>query len=496
MSALLYALLFLVPANLAINPGLRIRITQDGLNYANSVGVDIISTTIKNTRIPDISGEGKDIKYTLTSLIIKNFRPPNSAITLASESDLQWRAVNTGLELDGKFTYKYKKGLIKLSGHGGFNLKFSDISFNVEIQVGVNTASGKPTIRTAQCSCNSGPVKIKFSGAWSWIYNLFSGIVEKKIGDIFQSKICDIIQNVINKDAEASLETMKVEVNLGRLFTLNYKLLAAPKVTSEFIEGDFKGEIFWKSDKTEAPFSPDEMATITDTQKMVYLTLSDYVFNTWTYQAHKHELLAFNLTTQNIKNNKNVLNTTCSGICIGKLIPQIGKTFPNCTVELQMKTTEAPLTQITPGAIGVSAEGNIRLYARKLDHSLHYLFTIFAEAETSVVLTMTDGVLYGKLDKSEMKTNVTDTAIGQINEKALQFLVDSAIKTTITPKINELGAQGFPLPSTDNLQFKRSDLKLLQNTILIETDLKYIPDPTRSKTTVLKFVPRSERLSV
>ncbi|VDI47163.1 Hypothetical predicted protein [Mytilus galloprovincialis] len=73
-------------------------------------------------------------------------------------------------------------------------------------------------------------------------------------------------------------------------------------------------------------------------------------------------------------------------------------------------------------------------------------------------------------------------------DKALQFLVDSAIITTIEPMINGLGTKGFPMPSTKDLQFQQSGIKLLPNTILIETDLKYAP-----KSTVLKFVPMNER---
>lgn len=45
------------------------------------------------------------------SLDIRNFQPPRSSITLASESDLQWKATNLALEIDGNFHYKYKKGM-------------------------------------------------------------------------------------------------------------------------------------------------------------------------------------------------------------------------------------------------------------------------------------------------------------------------------------------------------------------------------------------------
>ncbi|VDH92044.1 lipopolysaccharide-binding protein [Mytilus galloprovincialis] len=376
---------------------------------------------------------------------------------------------------------------IKWSGGGSVNVKFSDISFSIGVNLGVD-GSGKPKIKAGKCSCDSGPVKVKFRGGLAWIYNLFSGKVGKIIASQFQSKMCGIIQDLIDKNAQESLSTIKVEVQLGEFLTLDYRLLAAPTVTSEYIEADLKGEIFWKSDKSEAPFTPPAMATITDNKKMVYITLSEYIFNTMTYQAHKHNILVFNLTSQNIKSKDDALNTTCTDICIGKLIPQIGKSFPNSKVELHMKSSKPPVTSITDGNLGVAAQGDIDLYARKPDKTLHHLFQIAGTGSIAVKLTINETVIHGSVEDMKIKLNVSKSSIGPVNEKALQFLVDSAIKTTITPMLNDLGTKGFPMPSTDNLKLNQFDFKLLQNTMLIETNLKYIPEPTKIKSTMCGIV--------
>ena len=60
--------------------------------------------------------------------------------------------------------------------------------------------------------------------------------------------------------------------------------------------------MFWTQNKTEAPFMPPEMATITYKAKMVYLALSDYIFNTMAYQAHQHNMLVFNITSKDVSN--------------------------------------------------------------------------------------------------------------------------------------------------------------------------------------------------
>ncbi|XP_052062863.1 lipopolysaccharide-binding protein-like [Mytilus californianus] len=471
----------------ATNPGLRLHITQNGMNYANTVAVDLISKTVRNAKIPDQSGSGHHVEYTIYGLAIKNFQLGTSSIKLSSGSDLKWATANIVLEIDGNFHYKYRWHFIKISDHGRFTVKFSGMSFSVGINAGVD-ANGRPTIKSAQCACNSGHVQFKFHGGRAWIYNTFAGKVSKAISNQFQKMMCGIVQNLIDNNAQKSLSTMKVQVKLGKLLTLDYRLMSAPKATPQFMEASLKGEILWSSNKTEAPFAPQSMAPITDSKRMVYITLSEYVFNTMFYQAHKHNMLVFNLASKNIKEKKDILNTTCSGLCIGKFIPQIGKAFPRSTVELHMLSTKPPVTNISVGVLGVRAEGNITLFARKSDKSLHYLFIIYAKASIKVNLSMANEMIHGKLYDMKILTKVTNSAIGTINDRALQFLVDSAIITTIEPMINGLGTKGFPMPSTKDLQFQQSGLKLLQNTILIETDLKYAP-----KSTVLKFVPMNER---
>ncbi|VDH95964.1 Hypothetical predicted protein [Mytilus galloprovincialis] len=101
-----------------------------------------------------------------------------------------------------------------------------------------------------------------------------------------------------------------------------------------------------------------------------------------------------------------------------------------------------------------------------------------------------NGILYGQLARSEIQTNVTDSVIGTIDEKALKFLEDDILTPYLAPMVSGLYKRGFPLPIMDNFQFVQPELKLKKNAILIETNLKYIP--RSGKSTVLRFLPQEE----
>jgi len=50
------------------------------------------------------------------------------------------------------------------------------------------------------------------------------------------------------------------------------------------------------------------MPAFNSTQKMFYIWMSDYTFNTLTYQAQKHGMLAYNLTQKDVSlDNLNTL---------------------------------------------------------------------------------------------------------------------------------------------------------------------------------------------
>ncbi|CAG2244597.1 LBP [Mytilus edulis] len=447
--------LIILASTQTVNPGLRLRITQDGLHYANKVAVDTFAKDIKRTRLEDITGNVKGVQYSLTNLIVNDLKAPKSAITLASGSDVEWRATKLGLEIDGTFKYIF----LFIKGGGDFTVKASDLSFAVGIQIGVDT-NGKPTIKTTSCDCKIGPLQIKFRGKRAWIYNILTSLASNAIATMLQKKVCEKVKDVLDKKAEEELCSFQAEVQLGEHLTLDYRLLSAPHITSEYIEGDFKVKVFWTMNRTEAPFAPSPMATITDNKKMVYLTVSDYIFNSMGYQAHAHGLLMYNLTSKKMRGDDDLLNTTCKDTCIGKLIPQIGQLYPNSKVEIHLQSTDWPRVFITEKAVQILSKSNVTFSARKPDNSLHFMFRIHAET-------------------------------------TFQILVDDAVKKVIKPMINDyLKNVGIRLPTTDNLQFKDAKIELLTNTILIETNVKITPNTKKMKSTVLKYKPMVGRQDI
>ncbi|XP_076111644.1 bactericidal permeability-increasing protein-like [Mytilus galloprovincialis] len=486
--SVIFSLLIFSKGLSARNPGIRLQITQKGIHIVNTVAADLLTKNVKTMKITKQTGHDINVNYDLTDIKIEKFQLGKSSFTRYTDTSLRWTAENIDLDIGGQYKYEYSRFFVKHSDKGSFTVNFSAMSFKIIIQLGTD-GSGRSTVRTFQCVHTYGPIKYVFHGGQDWIFKLFAEKAIQGIRNQIQNNICGILKDLVEKNGQRVLSNVKVKIPVGNSMMVDYRLLSVPSMSTNYLEVHLRGTVLWRNSQTEASFSPATFPSNYDTTKMAYIAISNYVFNTMLYQAYRHNMLVFNITSRNIGYKKSMLNTTCKDNCIGKLIPQIAKSFPNCSVELHMTSTKQPVTNIA-SIVSVTAEGNISVYVRELNNSLHYLFRVSAVGGSKLNPRINNGILYGQLARSEIQTNVTDSVIGTIDEKALKFLEDDILTPYLAPMVSGLCKRGFPLPIMDNFQFVQPELKLKKNAILIETNLKYIP--RSGKSTVLRFLPKEE----
>lgn len=473
------------------NPGLKARITQTGLNYATKIAIDNLSSKVVGLEIPDQHGRSGDVSYDVTNSRITGFQRPQSSITMNPPSGLKWTASGTVISLKGDWHYKYKKWIIKISDHGGFDVTVRGLSFNLGIKLGADT-DGRPAISSGGCSCDIGSVDVKIHGKLKIIYNLFKGVIGDKIKKLLRDKMCGLIGDAINKGAENALKKLKVQTRIAKQFMLDYRLTTNPKFTPQYMETFHKGEVLWASSMKDAPLPVPAMPDNVKPQKMLYLFVSDYLFNSLSYQSQIHGVLRYNLTAKDLPpSNRAVLNTTClQGVCIGELIPQIAQKYPNKQVELRMMSTQTPMMTSQKNAVSVSCRGIIGMYATVPNKPSIYLVNLNVSMNATVNLSIMNEKIYGKIDQLVFNISAFNSAVGRISDKALQFVTTNAIRIFVEPALNKLGKNGFPLPTTGNILFVNTELLLVQDTLIVATDVQYVSDGD----TTLRFVPRQRRV--
>lgn len=459
------------------DPGVKIRITKSGIEYANKVAHAEIVKQLRAITIPEQSGQDGRLSYNIYNIRITDLVPPASSIALAPESNgISWALSQFSISIEADWRVKYKKGVVKISTSGRVGVSVTGLNVAETAGFGID-GTGRPSISSKGCSCSIGGVKISFHGGTAFILNLFRKTVEKKMRDAIPPKICDAVVKVINVEAEKSLSSMVVTVDLAKRFLVDYRLVSPPVITADYVEILDKGEVFWKDAVKEVPFSPHPIPAWTDNSRMVYFWITDYTPNTFFYQAHTNGYLKYNVTKKDLPDDReSYLNTTCTLKCIGKLIPQIGWKYPNSVVEFGLRTTAIPKATLTANTLTAELNTVVDMMVRTPKNELIFLATLNVNVSMTVQPNVQNQNLNGKISDYSFKLTLEKSAIGPLFPSVLNTVINGVLSFVVVPKLNVIAANGVQLPTVGDVQFSNTLLLLQEGYLVIGTDVQYKVD--------------------
>uniref|UniRef100_A0A914VL20 Uncharacterized protein n=1 Tax=Plectus sambesii TaxID=2011161 RepID=A0A914VL20_9BILA len=453
------------------SPGTLLRLTKKGLDYGTQIGSRFLETFVRTMAIPDFESDEHGLKSRVHNLKLTQFSMPVLTNGLISPSSLAFQSNGGSAAIRGDFQVK-KKILFWISVSGWFEASISNLGLGIQTQL-MNNALGKPQISNVGCRADIGNFNFKIHGAGivGWVVNLFHGMIEKNLKNKVQELVCKKIEQFGMERGNSFLSDMATDVPLFDGFRLDYGLTEAPNVHGLSFDLPLKGETTING-KSDTPFQPNALQLPPTDTKMAAIFLSDYVLNSFLYQAHKAGLSQFQLD----KSRKVVefLRTNCDKkeICIGKLIPALEAKYPNTTGSLHIKTSTHPAMQFMPGQANLIADVVAELTFAKttiLSFNVHGDFDV-----KSIEIASADNIITAKATINDLKvTNVQTTVpdLGPVGDMIASL--GQVGKPIAEVFLNELGQKGFPLPSWRGMQLKNIDISLLSRTLSVACDILY-----------------------
>ncbi len=337
---------------------------------------------------------------------------------------------------------------------------------------------GKPTIHSEGCSASVGSVDVRFHGGASWLYNIFDDQISHAIKGQLTKILCAEANKAVDGDAERSLARTKLVTSIKKTGVLDYSMLSDPIFATGYVDSYHKGEIYMFGSHREAPFHPDTFPEAFNTSSMAYIWVSDYLMNTAGYALQNEGILQYYLTPEDLKpKDRDILNTTCSGNshCIGNFIVTLMDHIPNSVIHINMSTSIAPTLNIVNGKMFGKFQGFMTYFAKLPNNTIKYLFNTTVAANVSLTASVHGQNLTATVTKITPEITLTDTKIGDIHSKTLNWTFNTMSQAFIKPKFNELGATGLPLPGNEQISFENPILKLVDNAIMLGTDLVWHP---------------------
>ncbi|XP_042197870.1 bactericidal permeability-increasing protein-like [Callorhinchus milii] len=522
-------LLFLSSQTLCTNPALKVRVTQNALDYGRQVGMQVLQEELKKINIPDQRGRARRLRYQISRIHIRTFNIARSTMAFSPGTGMKLSLDNVFIAVRGNWRMKYRF----IRDSGSFHVSVNSLSVSELIRMS-SDQTGRPAVKSAGCRANVGRVRIKLRGGASWLYNLFRRPLERRFRSLLNRQICPEVSKVINK-LEPKMKTLKVTANIDRIAEIDYSLVNPPVVTRNFMDLDFKGEFYNIGRHQEPPFTAGPLSFPEQTNHMMYLAVSEFFFNSAAFVYHRAGALQINITDSMIPESFPIRLSTST---FGGFIPQLKELYPEMLMLMKIRSLKPPVLRMTPDSITIAVTGAADTFAILPNSSLAPLFVLNLDVSVSATPSLSGDKLTGSLEiKSAIENqsvfcerkyfairallvHVTQyhtgrctqpsvqvtppsvsavasslllhrvvlmfyspfcrldlsmgrSNIGPFETSSLEGVLSFATKIAVLPKINALLAKGYPLPSLDRLSFVNPAIKVKEKFLMIATDIKY-----------------------
>ncbi|XP_010154923.1 PREDICTED: BPI fold-containing family C protein-like [Eurypyga helias] len=459
-------LLSLLSGQLNANPGLKVRITQKGLEYAKEVGMEILKRNMEKEHFPDLTGYEKfglgNVKYNISGIHVAAVEFPSASISLIPGTGIKLVIGNASLTID--MNWNIRTWMFKDSGRGTVYISkvFVTAIFSTPLD---NT--GHTSISLTSCRTTSGDIDIKLNGKSGFLHNFFIKYLKKPIHRTLVTNSCPNIRSGIQLIDE-ELQSLNVLMPIDDLAAVDYSLNRLPAVFRPFIDLDLKGIVYPAGNYTGPPYVAAPFTIPDRRDSMLYLAFSEYFFQTYSFAYYTAG--AFNIT---------IAEETCSYFNIsteifGSIIPEVAKySVTPYPVMLKLMATEVPIISLEQDSFTVEIQGSMEVIAVLPDSATQSLFTMNITANTSVALNIFDQKLMGSLCLNRLQFSLAHSNVGVFEISLLENILSYILQTEVIPSANAKLSKGLPLPNLANVTLTRPHVTIVQGYLLISTDVHY-----------------------
>ncbi|XP_061583945.1 bactericidal permeability-increasing protein-like [Cololabis saira] len=463
-------LVALIPTSSSINPGVKVRLTEKGLEYGRVLGMAALQQKLKSIKIPDFSGKTRvspigKVEYSFSNIQIVNVGLPQSSVTLVPGTGVGMRITNAVINLNGNWRVKFLRWIRK-SGSFSLNVNGLTISTSTGIK---SDAMGRPEVSSVNCAASVGSARVKFHGGDSWLYNLFSQSIDKALRKEMEKKICPLVSKAVS-DLNPELKTLNVVAKVDKHAEIEYSLVSSPTISKPAIELNLKGEFYNIGNHQEPPFTAAAFSLPQQNNKMLYIGISAFTANSAAFVYNRAGLLTLYITDDMIPKSSPVRLSTRT---FGVFIPEIAKRFPGLMMKLLVKAEKNPITTFEPNNMTIQATAAVTAYAIQPNGTLSPLFVLHLDTSVTANMVVSGMKLVGKVGLNKMSVTLGTSYVGQFQVRLLDNILQLLMKTVVIPIVNVQLAKGYPLPALGKMSLQNTQLQVLKDFMMIGTDVQF-----------------------
>uniref|UniRef100_A0A8C1EV07 Bactericidal permeability-increasing protein n=1 Tax=Cyprinus carpio carpio TaxID=630221 RepID=A0A8C1EV07_CYPCA len=455
------ALLTLVPVITGDNAGVKVSITQRGLDYAVT---NTIKQVLLKMDIPDHFGTIQvlwinfDYSFTGMKIHFDNFKSEQKFVS------------GTGVSIAVQITNLNVSGYVTLGRNRTFELFVTTLSISATVAV-KSDRNGHPILNMNEDNClpEIGRFKPQIGNRRSinWILrkitSLFNGFVRTHL----KNQICNKLQTLL-ADLNTQLKTLKAKVS--EYAEIDYSL-RSPVVFDNSIEMGLKGVFYNTQQRVEPPSSPPAFSLASQNTNMFYIAVSAFTINSAFMVLHRTNVFNIRITDDMVPSVSPIRLSTTT---FGAFIPQISETHPDLKLELKVKTVKEPIIKFEPNHVILQLLSTVTAYDVQSGNTPTQLFVLNLESVASVQVSVEEGDLALDLTLEKIE--------GSMNGKPFKVekthFLTVIMHNIVFPIIKAHLAKGLQPPGLlgsyiGKVHVVKPQVKVLNDYVLIGTDIEF-----------------------
>ncbi|XP_071968162.1 bactericidal permeability-increasing protein-like [Engystomops pustulosus] len=449
-------------------PGVVMRVTQKWMDYILTEGIEVFRYKIQHDRLPNILGSTRVfgmVEYAITGISVLEFDTSDIVVIPTPPKSILLNVKGAMAKVFGQWNVKHWL----INDNGNFSLRVSGVTMKVQFTT-LEDSAARPSVILSSCQSEVKNAKVHLSGGASWLYNLFTGFLERPIRENLNKRLCPGVGEVI-QILQKELATFQVIADLDAYNKIDYSLINPPRVEMTHIDLDLKGAVYHPESRDQQEDNITPIILPDTRQSMILLGLSEYFFNNLGKTYFIRNVLKMTITPEQYPEEWGVQTSDYA-----QIIPKIKKYYTESKfVRLIFQASKPPMINLT-SQLTMKLEGILEAMALRKDMSPETFFATDVVATfIADMMRLSNFTLYLSFTLQSFHFQNFRSHVGEASIPELERSLGHMLKEHVVQEINRGLSGGIPMPSLANVTLKEPAITVNPGCLVMAVDMVYTP---------------------
>ncbi|KAM9800574.1 LOW QUALITY PROTEIN: phospholipid transfer protein [Syngnathus typhle] len=445
--------------------GCKIRITDKGLDMLKWETQKFVAEELSNISMPEMSGKEGNFQYTVSDVKITALNLTYADLSFSPEAGVMFDVQNSSIALSFHrqllYWFFYDTGTIEASAEG--------VRINAALGLGRDTR-GRLKINNVTCEAKIQRMRARFGGTLGRVYNFLGKFLTTGMRLLLNKQICPALQQASLLHVNSILESIPVRAEVDSYIGIDYALTDDPLVTSRSLDMNFRGMFFHlRDDEHDALGNYAVEPTILEYDRMVYLALSEFFFDSGLFSYYKAGIFQMNVTNDNMpKDLEMLLRTTYFGT-----IMMLNPALMDSPVSLEMAVNAPPKSTIKTSGATVAMTAIVKVMMMPAGQPPVQLSSMTMESKFNAIVFIRRKHLAVQVDLRRFKIYSNQSALESLALIPLQAPLKTMLQMSVVPLINNWIKRGVRIPLADGMDLIEEVVEYHNGFIVIGANLHF-----------------------